>query len=89
MDLVEFHTRTIMAEELGVGLERIGPRSRFTEDLGAVSMDVVAVLIRLEERFGVEFTLEEADRLDNLADLLVLVRARLGRTARPHATRAG
>jgi len=47
--------RKAIAEILRITVDRITPDSRFGDDLGAESIDLVDLEFRLEEEFGIEF----------------------------------
>jgi len=46
--------REIIADELGVELEKVSNDASFVEDLGADSLDTVELVMRFEEEFEVE-----------------------------------
>ncbi len=60
----------IIAETLGVPIEKITPQARFTDDLGADSLDTVELLMALEEALGIQVQNEEAEKLSTVQDLL-------------------
>lgn len=50
--------------------EEIGPETRFREDLGADSLDLVVLLHELENEFGVDIPDSEAARIQTFAEAL-------------------
>ena len=60
----------VIAETLGVPIEKITPQARFTDDLGADSLDTVELLMALEEALGIQVRNEEAEKLNTVQDLL-------------------
>ncbi len=51
--------RPIVADVLAVDVEEVTPSSRFFEDLGGESIDVLDLSFQLERRFGVRVRLQE------------------------------
>jgi acyl carrier protein len=54
------------------GLE-LAPTTRFEAVTGWDSMDLVAVVVEVEARFDLQFSLVEIDRLTTVADLLHMI----------------
>ena len=48
----------------------ITSQSRFDEDLGLDSLDVMEVLIHIEEAFGIEFPREAIQRFESVPDVV-------------------
>ena len=55
--------KELVADQLQVDPEQIVPQASFREDLGADSLDVVELVMKLEEEFDVEIPDEEAEKL--------------------------
>lgn len=55
--------RTHLATELELDRARIGPGTRFREDLEAHSLDLVGLVVDLEDRYGIQIPDGEAARL--------------------------
>ena len=68
----ELFTRVqpIIADTLGVPVEKVAPTSRFVDDLGADSLDTVELLMALEEALSIQVQNEEAEKLSTVQDLL-------------------
>ena len=60
----------VVAEQLNVEASEIKPESKFTEDLGADSLDVVELVMALEEKFDIEIPDEEAESIKTVQDAI-------------------
>lgn len=65
----------LITDELKVDRERLVPTATF-EELGADSLDMVQIIMKLEERFGIEIKDEDAEKMHNLQDVVDYVHAR-------------
>lgn len=62
--------REIIANELGVELEKVTDEASFVEDLGADSLDTVELVMAFEEEFGVEIPDEDAEQMQTVGDAI-------------------
>jgi len=60
--------KEVVAEQLGVSKDEIKEDSKFVEDLGADSLDVVELVMALEEKFDIEIPDEAAESITTVAD---------------------
>jgi acyl carrier protein len=65
----------IIVTELGVDEEEVTPDASFIEDLGADSLDVVELVMRLEEEFGIEIPDEEAEKITRVKEAIAYIEA--------------
>jgi len=65
----------IVAEQLGVDADKVGPDSSFVDDLGADSLDTVELVMSLEEEFGCEIPDEEAEKITNVEQAVAYINA--------------
>ncbi|MCK5483799.1 MAG: acyl carrier protein [Gemmatimonadetes bacterium] len=62
--------REIIANELGVEMEKVTDEASFVEDLGADSLDTVELVMAFEEEFGVEIPDEDAEQMLTVGDAI-------------------
>ena len=60
---------SIISEALNMDPDDITPDASFVNDLGADSLDLFQLILKIEEEFGVEISAEEADRVTTVPDL--------------------
>ncbi len=66
--------REIIANELGVELEKVTDEASFVEDLGADSLDTVELVMAFEEEFGIEIPDEDAEKMLTVGDAIKYLR---------------
>ena len=59
----------MLAEALNLPVEKVVANAKIVEDLGADSLDVVELLSRLEDEYGVMIPDEEVENLVTVADV--------------------
>lgn len=79
--LLEAVASAIRAEVESTKRLDIHADSRLVEDLGLDSIDIVAVTIRLEDRFLVSIDVQEVKELRSVSDLMDQMSRLLGKTA--------
>jgi acyl carrier protein len=67
---VENRVKSIIADQLGVAEDQIKPESKFIEDLGADSLDIVELIMAMEEEFQTEIPDEEAEKIRTVGDAI-------------------
>jgi acyl carrier protein len=67
---VENRVKSIIADQLGISEEQIKPESKFIEDLGADSLDIVELIMAMEEEFQTEIPDEEAEKIRTVGDAI-------------------
>lgn len=60
--------KAVIAEELEVEEAQISMDSAIVDDLGADSLDVVELIMRLEEKFEIEIPDEDAEKIQTVGD---------------------
>mgnify|MGYP002509464087 CR=1 FL=1 len=61
--------QAMLAEALNLPVEKVTPDAKIVEDLGADSLDVVELLSRLEDEFGIVIPDDEVENLVTVGDV--------------------
>lgn len=59
----------MLADALNLSVDKVTPDARIVDDLGADSLDVVELLSRLEDEYGVTIPDEEVETLVTVQDV--------------------
>ncbi len=70
----EERVRSIIADQLGVAEEEIKSDSKFIEDLGADSLDIVELIMAMEEEFDTEIPDDEAEKIRDVNDVITYLK---------------
>jgi acyl carrier protein len=62
--------REVVVEQLNVSPDEVKEESKFVEDLGADSLDVVELVMALEEKFDIEIPDADAEAIATVGDAL-------------------
>jgi acyl carrier protein len=68
--------KTVIAEELEVEESNISMESLIVDDLGADSLDVVELIMRLEENFEIEIPDEDAEKIQSVGDAVKFIESK-------------
>jgi acyl carrier protein len=77
MDILD-EVREVIVEKLGVDASKVQPEARFVEDLGADSLDTVELIMGLEDKFGLEISDEEAEKIRTVQDAINFIQSKKG-----------
>jgi acyl carrier protein len=69
----------IVMDQLHVTRDQVTPEAKLDADLGADSLDIVEIGMKLEEEFSFTIADEKMERLETVDDLCQAVNALLGR----------
>ena len=61
--------QAMLAEALNLPVEKVAADAKIVEDLGADSLDVVELLSRLEDEYGIVIPDDEVENLVTVADV--------------------
>jgi acyl carrier protein len=67
---VEQRVREIVAEQLERDVTEVTNAASLIDDLGADSLDVVELVMKMEEEFGIEIPDEEAEKIKTVNDVI-------------------
>jgi len=67
---VEQRVREIVAEQLERDVNEVTNSASFIDDLGADSLDIVEMVMKMEEEFGIEIPDEEAEKIKTVNDVI-------------------
>jgi acyl carrier protein len=67
---VEQRVREIVAEQLERDVKEVTNTASFIDDLGADSLDIVEMVMKMEEEFGIEIPDEEAEKIKTVNDVI-------------------
>ena len=68
MASIEERVIDIVSEQLGVEKDKIGRDTHFVNDLGADSLDTVALVMELEEEFDISIPEEAAEKIQRVGE---------------------
>lgn len=72
---LEKKVREIIADRLKLDIEQVQPNSRFIEDLGADSLDIVEMIMQMEEDFGITIPDEDAEKIKTVGDAITYLKS--------------
>jgi acyl carrier protein len=67
---LEKKVRELIADRLKLDIEQVQPNSKFIEDLGADSLDIVEMIMQMEEDFGITIPDEDAEKIKTVGDAI-------------------
>ncbi len=67
--------KAVVVEQLNVNPDEVKEESKFVEDLGADSLDVVELVMALEEKFDIEIPDEDAEKIATVSDAIKFIEA--------------
>jgi len=65
--------KEVVVEQLNVNPNEVKEESKFVEDLGADSLDVVELVMALEEKFDIEIPDEDAEKIATVTDAIKFI----------------
>ena len=73
MSEIESKVKEIIAEKLGVDEENVKPEASFTNDLGAVSLDTVELIMEFEKAFNITIPDDKAEKIATVDDAIAYI----------------
>ncbi len=74
--------RKIVCEQLELAEDAVEMDSKFIDDLGADSLDIVELIMAFEEEFGCEIPDEEAEKIATVQDAVDYIDAHLSKSGK-------
>jgi acyl carrier protein len=68
--------KEVVVEQLNVNLDEVKEDSKFVEDLGADSLDVVELVMALEEKFDIEIPDSDAESIATVGDAVKYIESK-------------
>jgi acyl carrier protein len=76
MDEIELKVKSVIAEKIGKSPSEIRDDATFIEDLGLDSLDLVDMIMKLEEEFGISIPDEDLDKIRTVKDAINYIKAK-------------
>ena len=70
----------IVCDQLGVPREKVAPETSFINDLGADSLDTVALVMELEEEFDISIPDEDAEKIQTVGEAIKYIQEHVAST---------
>jgi acyl carrier protein len=67
--------KSIIVDKLGVDEKEVTPAASFTNDLGADSLDTVALIMEFEKEFNIAIPDEQAEKIGTVGDAIAYIEA--------------
>ncbi|WRF26307.1 acyl carrier protein [Helicobacter pylori] len=58
-------------------VSQVTPEAKFVKDLGVDSLDIVELIMALEEKFNIEISDEQAEKIVNVGDVMRYIEKQL------------
>ena len=68
--------KKVTVEQLSVKVEEVNESSSFTEDLGADSLDVVELVMKLEDEFGIDIPDDDVNQIKTVGDAVNYIQSK-------------
>ena len=73
MSEIESRVKSIIVEKFGVSESEVTNEARFTNDLGADSLDTVELIMEIEDEFGISIPDDLAEKISTVGDAIKFV----------------
>lgn len=73
-DAILGRVKRLILDQLDVKEDEIALGSRFIDDLGADSLDIVELIMAIEEEFEIEIPDEHAERITSVGDAVAYIK---------------
>ncbi len=76
-DPIDFMTRDLLSEKLGIDFHSIQEDASFEDDLGIDSLDFVEIIMEIEKKFKIKVSDEESERLRTVKSITRLIKQKI------------
>jgi acyl carrier protein len=76
---VEERVIEIVCENLGVNKEQVTRSTKFIEDIGADSLDIVELVMELEEEFEITIPDDQAEKIKTVGEAIDYIEREMGK----------
>ena len=73
MSEIESKVKPIIVDKLGVDHAELNKKKKFTNDLGADSLDTVELIMEFEKEFGVNIPDDQAEKISTVGDAIAYI----------------
>ena len=77
MSDIENRVIKLVAEYLDVDPSKVQKDSKFQDDLGADSLDLVELVMRIEEEFNIEIPDDDAEKMVKVSDVMNYIKSKV------------
>jgi acyl carrier protein len=70
--------REMVANQLGVEIDKVTPEASFVEDLNADSLDLVELIMAFEETYGMEISDQDAEKIGTVGQAWEYIQEKVG-----------
>ena len=67
---------TFVGQEMGIDSSKISANTNFIDDLNFDSLDIVELMMKMEDEFGIEIPEEEAEKLKTVSDVAAYLKSK-------------
>lgn len=71
---IEAKVKSIIVDKLGVDESEVKPDAKFTDDLGADSLDTVELIMEFEKQFNVSIPDDQAEKISTVGDAISYIK---------------
>jgi len=75
---VASQTKTIIADLLGISIDKIQPSAKLVNDLGADSLDMVELVMKLEDQFEICIDDSDAEKNSTVQEIIDYITSKVG-----------
>ena len=76
-DPIDFMTRDLLSEKLGIDFHSIQDEATFDDDLGIDSLDFIEIIMEIEKKFKIKISDEESEKLRTVASITRLIKQKI------------